>query len=113
ASSTRSARDRWSGNSSSDPERAGGSWRSRMLVKNVLRIVVSGALLAVLAWRMDWVQVSRAFAQLRPGLWLAGLALYLAAQLTSAARWRLLARPLGLHGSLWQFAGFYPIGMYF
>src|SRR5947208_9664823 len=84
-----------------------------MLVKNLLRILVSSVLLAVLGWRMDWAQVGRAFAQLRPALWLAALALYLGAQLVSAARWRLLARPLGLRGSLRQFAGFYAIGMYF
>src|SRR5581483_5086668 len=65
------------------------------------------------AWRVDWRQVGEVFAALRIELWLAAVAVYLGTQLASAARWRLLARPLGLRHSLREFAGFYCIGMYF
>lgn len=84
-----------------------------MLVKTLLRIVVSGALLTALAWRTDWAQVGRAFAQLRVELWLAAVAVYFGTQLASASRWRLLAGQLGLRCSFWEMAGFCCIGMYF
>lgn len=84
-----------------------------MLLKNLLRILVSGLLLAGLAWRMDWGQVAGVFAQLRLELWLAAVAVFLLTQFVSAARWHILATPLGLGRPFWQFAGFYFIGMYF
>jgi uncharacterized protein (TIRG00374 family) len=70
-------------------------------------------LLTWLAWRTDWAQVGRAFAQLRFGWWLAAVGVYLLTQLVSSVRWQLLARPLGLDRPLHQFIAFYFIGMYF
>src|SRR5437870_2894705 len=84
-----------------------------MLVKNLLRVLVSGLLLAWLAWRMDWSQVGEVFARLRLELWLAAVAVYAFTQFVSAARWQILAKPLGLRRPFWQFAGLYFIGMYF
>ena len=45
--------------------------------------------LAVLAWRMDWGQLARAFANLRSGPWLVALALYLLIQAVSHTQERL------------------------
>lgn len=84
-----------------------------MLLKNLLRILVSGLLLAGLAWRMDWRQVAGVFAQLRLELWLAAVAVFLLTQFVSAARWSILSTPLGLRRPFRQFVGFYFIGMYF
>lgn len=78
-----------------------------------LRLLVSIALLAGLAWNTDWHQVCQAFTNLHPGLWLAAFALYLLTQVVSSLRWQWLARPLGFPQNLRQFTGLYFIGMYF
>src|SRR5437588_4669535 len=78
-----------------------------------LRILVSVALIGWLAWRTDWQQIRQAGAHLRFGFWLAALVLYLGIQMISGLRWRLLAKPLGYEGSVWEFTGFYFIGMFF
>jgi uncharacterized membrane protein YbhN (UPF0104 family) len=82
-------------------------------VNKKLRLLLSVLLLTWLAWRTDWGQVGRAFAQLRLGWWLAAVGLYLFTQVVSSVRWQLLARPLGLERPLRQFVAFYFIGMYF
>ncbi len=78
-----------------------------------LRMLVSAALLAWLAWRTDWIQIRQAGANLRPEFWLAAVVLYVLTQVISGLRWQMLARPLGFERSLWQYTGFYFIGMYF
>jgi uncharacterized membrane protein YbhN (UPF0104 family) len=70
-------------------------------------------LVSVIAWRLDWEQVRSAFATLDVRLWLAALGVYLLAQIASALRWQLLARPLGLSGGLGRYTAFYFIGMFF
>jgi uncharacterized membrane protein YbhN (UPF0104 family) len=87
-------------------------WRLGALTKH-LRLVISAALLAVLAWRTDWARIGQAFQQLRLELWLAAVVLYLVTQVVSGFRWQLMSKPVGFHGSLWQFTGFYFIGMFF
>lgn len=82
-------------------------------MNKTVRLVVSGTLLAWLAWETDWGEVSQAFAGLRPAPWLAAVGLYLAAQVISSVRWQLLARPLGFAQGPRQFLGFYFIGMFF
>ncbi len=79
----------------------------------MLRPLVSGTLLAWLAWRTDWSQVAHVFGQLRLELWLGAVGLYLGTQVVSALRWQLLAAPLGFWQPLRQFTAFYFIGMYF
>jgi uncharacterized membrane protein YbhN (UPF0104 family) len=79
----------------------------------MLRLGVSVALLSWVAWRTDWQQVSAAFGRLRAELWLAAFGLLLASQFVSALRWRMLAQALRFQRSLWQYVGFYFIGMYF
>jgi uncharacterized membrane protein YbhN (UPF0104 family) len=82
-------------------------------VNKKLRILVSVALIGWLAWRTDWQQIGQAGIHLRFGFWLAALLLYLGIQTISGLRWRLLAKPLGYQGSVWQFTAFYFIGMFF
>jgi len=78
-----------------------------------IKLIVSALLLAVVAWRTDWAQVSGAFAQLRLDLWLAAVGVYLLTQFISAVRWQLLSRPLGFARPLHQYLGIYYIGMFF
>lgn len=82
-------------------------------MNKTLRFVVSGVLLAVLFWATDWRHVCGRFTEIRLGLWLAALGLFLVTQLVSAWRWQILSRPLGFHRPLWQHAGFLFIGMFF
>jgi uncharacterized protein (TIRG00374 family) len=77
------------------------------------RVAVSAAILAFLAWRMDWGQVAAAFRALRWSQWLAALGVLLAAQVVSALRWQWLARPLGFAQPLRRFVGLYFVGMFF
>ncbi|MCI0463436.1 MAG: flippase-like domain-containing protein [Gemmataceae bacterium] len=78
-----------------------------------IRLLVSAALLGVVAWRTEWGDVAEAFARLRLELWLAAVALLALTQIVSALRWRLIARALGFERSLGQLTGIYYIGMYF
>jgi uncharacterized membrane protein YbhN (UPF0104 family) len=82
-------------------------------VSKALRLGGSGALLAFLAWRTDWRQITAAFAGLRAGWWLAALALYALTQVVSSLRWQLLARPLGFRQPTRQFVAYYYVGMFF
>ena len=82
-------------------------------MNKTLRLVISAALLAWLASRTDWAEVSRVFRGLQPAWWLAGVGLLVVCQAASALRWQLLAGPLGFGQSFKQFAGYYYIGMYF
>jgi uncharacterized membrane protein YbhN (UPF0104 family) len=82
-------------------------------VSKWLRVLVSAALLGVLAWQTDWARVAEALGGLRVEGWLAAAALLLLVQLTSACRWHVLALPLGFERPFRQVAGFYFIGMYF
>lgn len=78
-----------------------------------LRLAASAALLAFLAWRTDWHHLAAAFAGLRARWWLLAVVLYAVTQVVSAARWRLLARPLGFEAPAARFVGYYYVGMFF
>jgi glycosyltransferase 2 family protein len=78
-----------------------------------LKILVSVALLGVLAWRTDWAHVAEVFGQLQFGWWAAALGVLLFAQMLSSLRWQLLARPFGFDQPLSYFFGYYFIGMFF
>jgi uncharacterized membrane protein YbhN (UPF0104 family) len=82
-------------------------------VKKLVRLCGSVALLAVLAWRLDWRQVGAAFAHLNVALWLLAVAAYAAIQALSSLRWRMLARVQGYDGPLGAFVAYYFIGMFF
>jgi uncharacterized protein (TIRG00374 family) len=82
-------------------------------VNKILRLLVSGVLLAWLAWRTDWVQFRSTFSHLRLELWFAAVGILLLTQVISAVRWRLLARLLGFGNALRAFIRFYFVGMFF
>ena len=82
-------------------------------MQKILRALVSGGLLAWLAWRTDWEQIRQACAHLRAEFWIGAVALYLGIQWISGFRWQLLAKPLGFHKSICQYTSFYFIGMFF
>jgi uncharacterized membrane protein YbhN (UPF0104 family) len=82
-------------------------------VSKYWRLGGSALLISVIAWRLDWQQVGSAFAALDVRLWLAAVGVYVVAQVASSLRWLLLARTLGLSGSLWRFSAYYFIGMFF
>jgi uncharacterized membrane protein YbhN (UPF0104 family) len=82
-------------------------------VKKLLRLCVSGAILTWLALRLDWTQIGESFAHMHFGYWMAALLLYVATQIASALRWRMLAEPLGFNRPLGHYSSFYFIGMYF
>src|SRR5438132_10488463 len=70
-------------------------------------------MLGWLALRTDWGQVGQVFLHLRLELWLIAVGLYLLAQVASAARWHLFARPLGFQTPLRRCVGLYFVGMFF
>jgi uncharacterized membrane protein YbhN (UPF0104 family) len=82
-------------------------------VNKLLRFGVTGLLLYWVGSRTDWEKVRVAFAGLDVRYWLGAVGVLIAAQVVSAARWRIFARQLGLERSLAQLTGFYFIGMYF
>jgi uncharacterized membrane protein YbhN (UPF0104 family) len=76
-------------------------------------VLGSVVLVAVLAGRLDWGRVGRAFADLDLRLWVAALTVFLLAQAVSSTRWRILAGVLGLPGGQGRFLAYYFIGMFF
>lgn len=82
-------------------------------MKTALRIVGSGVLVTLLAWRMDWPQLGEAFARLDLGYWLGALLVFLLAQLLSSVRWQWIARPLGFDQPWSRFVALYYLGMFF
>ncbi|MBV9122036.1 MAG: flippase-like domain-containing protein [Planctomycetes bacterium] len=83
------------------------------MVRKKVRWLVSGGLLAWLAWQIPWDQIQQAFGRLRLDLWFLALGLYLLTQVVSSRRWQLLARPLGFQPTLGRLTGFYFIAMFF
>jgi uncharacterized membrane protein YbhN (UPF0104 family) len=84
----------------------------RLIAKN-LRILITVAILSWFAWHTDWERMAHAFEHLRLELWLTALVLCLITQVIGGYRWKLLAAPLGFHGSTWQFTSYSFVGAYF
>jgi glycosyltransferase 2 family protein len=82
-------------------------------VKKRLRLLGSLILIGVLVWRVNWNQLLAAFASVRPVTLLAAAGVYVAAQLVSALRWRMIARPLGFHAPFVRFVDYLFVGMFF
>lgn len=82
-------------------------------MSKLIRLAFSAALLGFIAWRTDWGEVVRAFANLRVELWLAGVGLLLVSQAVSARRWQLFAFELRFERTVPQLLSYYLIGMYF
>jgi uncharacterized protein (TIRG00374 family) len=81
--------------------------------KPVLRAAVSGAILLVLAAKIDWEQVADAFRGARWGAWAGAAGIYCLAQLLSSLRWQWLSQPLGFDRPYRHYVGDYFVGMFF
>lgn len=82
-------------------------------MSKLIRILVSVALLGLIASQTDWSQVATAFGRLRGDLWLAAVVLLGATQVISALRWQVIASALGFRRSVRQLTGIYFIGAFF
>jgi hypothetical protein len=86
----------------------------RGVARWVLRAGVSIALAGyILTRKVDAADLAQALAGVRVDWLLAGVALYLAGQVVSAAKWRILGRSVGFERSLATYVRFYFIGMFF
>ena len=79
----------------------------------LLRVAVTGLLVAYVGFKTDWNEVGPAFAKLNLRYWLAAIAILAGTQIVSAYRWQICARQLGIECSVPRLTGFYFIGMYF
>ena len=99
-----------------DGQTTGGDRVNRkQTVSLVLRLAVSGVMLAVLIWRVPDVDVSEVLPELtlRTGLWLAvAAALTLGAIVLSALRWQRVLDVLGLHAGLRRLVSHYLAGQF-
>jgi len=82
-------------------------------VKGNVRILGTVALLAVLAWAIDWSKLATTFSAVDSRLCLLALAVLTTAQVISSWRWQMLARILDFGGSVGRFIAYYFIGMLF
>ncbi len=82
-------------------------------MKKYVRILGSVVLLGAIAWRLDWGQVAAALGRVRPGYFVVAVLLFVALQVASSVRWRLLARVQGFDGSPLRYIAYYFIGMFF
>jgi uncharacterized protein (TIRG00374 family) len=81
--------------------------------KRLARFGCSAVILGWVAAKTDWAQVTATVRGLRWSAALASFGVLLAAQVVSALRWQWLARPLGFHGPLRRYVGYYFVGMFF
>jgi len=84
-----------------------------MRVPRWTKIVISGLVLAFLAYRVDVAQVIATFERLRLALVGIAVTLYVVGQLISAAKWGLIATALGFRRRYAEYVRFYFIGMFF
>src|SRR5262245_54058013 len=93
--------------------KAAGTPPKRRMAFLLLRIAVSGLLLTVLAWRMEW----REFTATLAGIDLRGAVfawlIYLSSQVVSARRWQGLLSALGLNVPYGRSLAIYFEGMFF
>jgi uncharacterized membrane protein YbhN (UPF0104 family) len=86
---------------------ARGGWRK------LLQIGVSAAAVFLMLRLVDFRAAAQILADARPGLVVGAIALYLAGQVLSAYRWRLIGSSVGLVDDLRRYVEFYFIGMFF
>jgi uncharacterized membrane protein YbhN (UPF0104 family) len=85
--------------------------RSRIL--NVLRVVVSVGVLAILVSRVDLAEVRQLLADTAWLPFLVALGLFLLGALVRAYRWGVLVWALGVRASWWRLVGLYFVGAFF
>lgn len=78
-----------------------------------IRATVSVLLLAFIAWRTNWNDVSEKFANLHIEMWFAALGAGLIGSVAAAKRWQSFAAELGFKRTLAQYTAYSFIGMYF
>jgi uncharacterized membrane protein YbhN (UPF0104 family) len=77
-----------------------------------LRAAVGAATVAFILWRYDLRNVFALLTHERLSCFAASIAIYLAGQILSAWRWRLLAALGGIHAQFREFVGWYFVGMF-
>jgi glycosyltransferase 2 family protein len=87
--------------------------KRRKLISNILKIVISLGVLAVIISRVDLRQTAEHLAQMDWRPFLAAMALYLAGVLVRAYRWGVLVWALGVHVSWWRLVALYFVGAFF
>jgi uncharacterized membrane protein YbhN (UPF0104 family) len=83
-----------------------------MLSSAWVKLALSLLLLAVLFLRTDLSDLGNAVREARPGWVVAAFIGYVLSQVVSAARWMMLARPVGFDQSFGHFFGAYFAGLY-
>jgi uncharacterized membrane protein YbhN (UPF0104 family) len=86
--------------------------RFRRLVAFSLRAVLGAGIVLFLLWRYDLRSVFNLLTRERLGPFATAIAVYLAGQVLSAWRWRILAALGGLAASFSDFAAWYFVGMF-
>lgn len=84
----------------------------RILSSFYIKVTLSVLLLALLLSRLDLRELRGVFATADVGWLLAAIGAYLVSQVLSAARWQMLARPLGFNDPFARFALYYFNGMF-
>ena len=79
----------------------------------VLRLLATGALMALALRSVEWHKLTSLFSQIDWRWWVAGLLVGLLVQVVGAIRWAALARPIGFPYSLGLFVWRFFEGMFF
>jgi glycosyltransferase 2 family protein len=79
----------------------------------LLKAALGIGLLSIFLAGLDLPQFLRTFSSARPAYFVAAVLAYMAGKVITAARWAVLARPLGFSSPLKDFVVFYYIGMFF
>lgn len=97
-----------------EPARAESEGAERgSLLRRVLQVAVSSLAVYLIARHVDLRQAAHVLASVRLPYALAAVLLYLAGQVMSAYRWRLIGVSVGLSDGLAHYVRFYFIGMFF
>lgn len=86
---------------------------ARPRASRILKLLVTLALYALIFYRVDVGALISRLASTRLGFVAAGVAVYVAGQMLSAYKWRLLLRPVELTVAYTRLVAFYFIGMFF
>jgi len=87
--------------------------KTRKRLLNILKVLVSLGVLAVLVSRVDLEEVVLELGQMEWLPFLAALGLFLTGSLVRAYRWGVLVWALGVHVSWWRLVGLYFVGAFF
>ncbi len=86
---------------------------AKKIASLVVKIGISGTLLAVLLSRVDRESLVRNLTSIDPLLFACVFAMYVGCQWVSAGRWRILLRASGIKISIWRLFSFNMVGMFF